>query len=52
MPKRLGLPDPDERITDDRLDQLQQAQCGAPIGLNPMTQIIAELGLENDVPPT
>jgi hypothetical protein len=45
MPQWLWLPDADERIADDRLDQLQQTQRGAPVGLDPMVQIVAELGL-------
>ena len=47
MLERPGLPDADERIAHDRLDQFKDAQSDSPVGLHPMAQILAKLGLED-----
>ena len=46
MLEPLGLADADERIAEDCLDDLQETEGCPSIGLHPVAEILAKLGLE------
>jgi hypothetical protein len=50
MTERLRLPDAGERIPNDRLNQIKEPQRKPTIRLNPEAEILAKLGLHDDVP--
>ena len=49
MFERLRLADSAERVADHHLDELQYPERDTAVGLNPMGQILAKLGLEDGV---
>ena len=48
--ERFGFADALERVAHDGFDQFQDAQGHAAVGLNPVTQVFAEFGLEDRYP--
>jgi hypothetical protein len=36
-----------ERVAQHRFDQIEYSDCGIPIGFDPITKIVPELGVEN-----
>jgi hypothetical protein len=47
----LGLPDPRERLSQKRLDELEQAQGDLSIVLNPELQILTKLRMKDGLTP-
>jgi len=45
----LGLADANERISKRGLDKFQNAEGSFPVGLVPVPQVLAELGVEHGV---
>ena len=43
----LRLPDPVDRITKDRLHELQDTESGLALGANPEAQVLSKLGMED-----
>ena len=48
--QRFGFADAGERITKNRLHQLESAKGNFPIHIDPVTKILTKFGLENSVP--
>src|ERR1035441_1069158 len=47
MSERLRLPRALKWITHYRFDQIQHSDCGAPVGLDPISQVLTELRMEH-----
>src|ERR1051325_6980647 len=45
--ERLGLADPGERIAHDRFDEIEGTERDFAVGLYPVAEILAELGMED-----
>jgi hypothetical protein len=45
VPQGLGLPDATKRIAHGRLDHIENTQRSSAIGLDPVPQVLTELGL-------
>jgi hypothetical protein len=50
MSERLRLPRALKWITHYRFDQIQHSDCGAPVGLDPISQVLTELRMEHSSP--
>src|SRR5260221_2307489 len=50
VPKPLGFADSGERVPQNSLDQLQDAQRSVAIGLNPIAKILSKFAVENGNP--
>src|ERR1039458_1804810 len=52
MSERLRLPRALKWITHYRFDQIQHSDCGAPVGLDPISQVLTEFRMEHSSPIT
>src|ERR1035438_9113170 len=50
MSERLRLSRALKWITDYRFDQIQHSDCGAPVGPDPISQVLTELRMEHSSP--
>ena len=50
--ERLGLARALKWVAHHRFNQIQHSDCGAPVGFDPMSQVLAELGMEHGSPLT
>lgn len=45
--ERLGFADGSEGIAEDRLDEVEHAECHVAVGVDPVSEVSAELGVED-----